>query len=67
MPIIHITKKYGTRDYRGGGRSSARETANWVAAGSIAKQILSETKIKISAYVSQVGSLKLKKIINYLT
>ncbi|MAR84730.1 MAG: chorismate synthase [Cytophagia bacterium] len=54
-------KKYGTRDYRGGGRSSARETANWVAAGSIAKQILSETKIKISAYVSQVGSLKLKK------
>ena len=32
-------KKYGTRDYRGGGRSSARETANWVAAGSIAKQI----------------------------
>jgi len=54
-------KKYGTRDYRGGGRSSARETANWVAAGSIAKQILSKTKIKISAYVSQVGSLKLKK------
>ena len=54
-------KKYATRDYRGGGRSSARETANWVAAGSIAKQILSKTKIKISAYVSQVGSLKLKK------
>ena len=54
-------KKYAIRDYRGGGRSSARETANWVAAGSIAKQILSETKIKISAYVSQVGSLKLKK------
>ena len=54
-------KKYGRRDYRGGGRSSARETANWVAAGSIAKQILSEIKIKISAYVSQVGSLKLKK------
>ena len=54
-------KKYGTRDYRGGGRSSARETANWVSAGSIAKQILSETRIKISAYVSQVGSLKLKK------
>ena len=54
-------KKYGTRDYRGGGRSSARETANWVSAGSIAKQILSEIRIKISAYVSQVGSLKLKK------
>ena len=54
-------KKYGMRDFRGGGRSSARETANWVSAGSIAKQILSETTIKISAYVSQVGSLKLKK------
>ena len=54
-------KKYGTRDFRGGGRSSARETANWVSAGSIAKQILSKTRIKISAYVSQVGSLKLKK------
>ena len=54
-------KKYGTRDFRGGGRSSARETANWVSAGSIAKQILSQTGIKISAYVSQVGSLKLKK------
>ena len=54
-------KKYGTRDYRGGGRSSARETANWVSAGAIAKQILSETRIKISAYVSQVGSLKIKK------
>jgi len=54
-------KKYGTRDFRGGGRSSARETANWVSAGSIAKQILSKTGIKISAYVSQVGSLKLKK------
>ena len=54
-------KKYGSRDFRGGGRSSARETANWVSAGSIAKQILSQTEIKISAYVSQVGSLKLKK------
>ena len=54
-------KKYGSRDFRGGGRSSARETANWVSAGSIAKQILSQTGIKISAYVSQVGSLKLKK------
>ena len=33
-------KKYGNRDHRGGGRSSARETANWVAAGAIAKQII---------------------------
>ena len=51
-------KKYGFRDYRGGGRSSARETASRVVAGAIAKQFLSS--IKINAYVSQVGNLKLK-------
>ena len=51
-------KKYGFRDYRGGGRSSARETASRVVAGAIAKQFLSS--IKINAYVSQVGILKLK-------
>ena len=39
-------KKYGNRDHRGGGRSSARETANWVAAGAIAKQILKNLDIK---------------------
>jgi chorismate synthase len=50
-------KKYGSRDYRGGGRSSARETASRVVAGAIAKQFLSE--IKINAYVSQVGDLTL--------
>ena len=50
-------KKYGFRDYRGGGRSSARETASRVVAGAIAKQFLSS--IKINAYVSQVGNLKL--------
>ncbi|MEZ4779368.1 MAG: chorismate synthase [Flavobacteriaceae bacterium] len=50
-------KKYGIRDYRGGGRSSARETACRVAAGAIAKQLLS--KIKITAYVSAVGTLQL--------
>ena len=54
-------KKYGNRDHRGGGRSSARETANWVAAGAIAKQILKNINIKINAYVSQVGNIKLKK------
>lgn len=51
-------KKYGFRDYRGGGRSSARETACRVVAGAIAKQFLSQ--IKITAYVSAVGNLSLK-------
>ena len=52
-------KKYGIRDYRGGGRSSARETASRVVAGAIAKQMLSE--IKINAYVSSVGPIFLEK------
>ncbi len=52
-------KKYGFRDYRGGGRSSARETASRVVAGAIAKQFLKD--IKINAFVSQVGDLKLEK------
>ena len=50
--------KYGFRDYRGGGRSSARETASRVVAGAVAKQFLKD--IKITAYVSQVGRLKLE-------
>ncbi len=52
-------KKYGIRDYRGGGRSSARETASRVVAGAIAKQALPE--IKINAYVSSVGEISLEK------
>lgn len=48
-------QKYGNRDYRGGGRSSARETASRVVAGAIAKQFLND--IKITAYVSAVGDL----------
>lgn len=52
-------KKYGFRDYRGGGRSSARETASRVVAGAIAKQMLSD--IQINAFVTQVGSLKMDK------
>lgn len=52
--------KYGVRDYRGGGRSSARETIARVAAGAIAMQILDKVGIKIHAYVSQVGRLKLE-------
>lgn len=50
--------KYGLRDYRGGGRSSARETAARVAAGAIAKLFVAQYGIKVSAYVSQVGHLK---------
>ena len=54
-------KKYKNRDLRGGGRSSARETANWVAAGAISKKILANIGIEIHAYVSKVGKLELKK------
>lgn len=50
--------KYGFRDYRGGGRSSARETAARVAAGAIAKLLLKTIGIECYAYVSQVGNLK---------
>jgi chorismate synthase len=54
-------EKYGIRDYRGGGRSSARETAARVAAGAIAKLFLKHYGITIQAFVSQVGDLKLVK------
>ncbi|MCI5083274.1 MAG: chorismate synthase [Saprospiraceae bacterium] len=53
--------KYGLRDYRGGGRSSARETAARVAAGAIAKQFLEQQGIHTQAYVSQVGHLQLNQ------
>ena len=53
------SKKYGIRDVRGGGRSSARETASWVVAGAIAKQLLPD--ISIHAFVSSVGDLFLEK------
>src|SRR5690606_7664476 len=52
--------KYGVRDHRGGGRSSARETAARVAAGAVAKLILNKIGVQIRAYVSQVGHLKLQ-------
>lgn len=53
-------KKYeGNRDYRGGGRTSARETANWVVAGAVAKQVL--PKIKINAYTSAIGDIRLDR------
>jgi len=53
--------KYGIRDHRGGGRSSARETVCRVVAGAIAQQILIKIGVKIHAYVSKVGSVKLNK------
>ena len=55
--------KYGFRDYRGGGRSSARETAMRVAAGAIAKKYLKEKfDIEIHGYLSQLGPIKVEKI-----
>lgn len=59
-------EKYGVRDYRGGGRSSARETAARVAAGALAKLFLAEHGVQIQAYVSQVGPLILSKSIEEL-
>lgn len=52
-------KKYGVRDYRGGGRTSARETANWVVGGAIAKQVIAS--IKINAFTSSVGDIFMEK------
>lgn len=54
--------KYGFRDYRGGGRSSARETAARVAAGAIAKKLLSKFGISIIAYVKEIAGIKSQKI-----
>lgn len=52
-------KKYGLRDVSGGGRSSARETANWIVGGAVAKQLLKN--IQINAFVSSIGDLFLEK------
>ena len=54
-------EKYGIRDYRGGGRSSARETACRIVGGAIAKLYLKHLNVSIQAYVSQVGNIKLEK------
>ena len=57
------SKKYGFRDHRGGGRSSARETAMRVAAGAIAKKYLNEKQgIKITGYLSQIGHIKISEV-----
>jgi len=53
--------KYGFRDHRGGGRSSARETVSRVVAGALAKLLLRKDEIHIRAYVSQVGDIRLEK------
>jgi chorismate synthase len=53
-------EKFGVRDYRGGGRSSARETASRVVGGAVAKLFLRSKGIEITGYVSQVGALKLQ-------
>ncbi|MBU8882700.1 chorismate synthase [Kaistella sp. DKR-2] len=53
-------QKFGIRDHRGGGKSSARETVNWVVAGSLAKQLLPEN-VEINAYVSSVGEIFCEK------
>ena len=53
--------KYGIRDYRGGGRASARETACRVVGGAIAQQVLDEIGLKIYSYVQQVGNISLVK------
>ena len=57
-------KKYGIRDYRGGGRSSARETANWVVAGALAKQLIAH--ISINAFTSSVGEIEMDKNYSHL-
>ncbi len=55
---ITYQAKYGHRDYRGGGRASARETANWVAAGAIAKKILKKEGVSVNGFVSEIGKVK---------
>lgn len=55
------TQKYGIRDHRGGGRSSARETISRVVAGALAKLALRQLGIRITAYTAQVGPLRLDK------
>jgi len=54
--------KFGTRNWGGGGRSSARETVNWVAAGAIAKKILASQGVQIKAHVNQIGDVKAREV-----
>jgi chorismate synthase len=59
-------QKYGIRDYRGGGRQSARETVARVLAGSVAKMVLNNIDISIHAFVSQIHTIKLEKAIEQI-
>ena len=60
--------KYGIRDYRGGGRSSARVTAGWVAAGALVQDFLEKQEsIKISAYVKKIGNVETNTSSQYFT
>lgn len=60
-------QKYGGRDHRGGGRSSARETASRVVGGALARQLLTTQKIVVGAFVSQVGKVKLSQHPTFFT
>ena len=57
---LTYSAKFGTRSWAGGGRSSARETANWVAAGAVAKKVLEDSiyDVQIKAHVNQIGDLR---------
>ena len=59
-------QKFGLRDHRGGGRSSARETAVRVAAGAVARQLLTTAGIQVDACVTQVGQVRLEKALHEL-
>tara|TARA_B100001142_G_scaffold328989_1_gene390690 strand:+ start:5743 stop:6825 length:1083 start_codon:yes stop_codon:yes gene_type:complete len=59
---ITYQAKYDHRDYRGGGRASARETVNWVAAGAIAKKILQKEGVSVNGFVSEIGMVKAESI-----
>ena len=54
--------KFGTRNWGGGGRSSARETVNWVAAGAIAKKILATQGVELKAHVNQIGDVSAPEV-----
>ncbi|MCT9096410.1 chorismate synthase [Haloarchaeobius sp. HME9146] len=54
--------KFGTRNWGGGGRSSARETVNWVAAGAIAQKILAAEGVEIKAHVNQIGDIEAPEV-----
>jgi chorismate synthase len=54
--------KFGTRNWGGGGRSSARETVNWVAAGAVAKKLLKQAGVELKAHVNQIGDVEAPEV-----